>query len=68
MTITISTIESDYMFSADIPESATIYEVMESISNLLLSTGFNYLNIVNAHLIEAERMQEAIKDDKITNQ
>jgi len=60
MKITIEHCEG-YSCSAEIPESAGIYEVMEAVSNLLLTTSFNYLSIIRAHNCEAERMQEAIK-------
>ena len=60
MTITIYNMSDESTYSANISEGATIFDAMESISNLLLSTGYNHLNIVNAHRIEAERMEEAI--------
>ena len=41
-------------------EGATIFEVMEDMTNLLLSAGYNYKSILEAHQIEAERMEEAI--------
>ena len=48
-------------YTARLPESASVYEVMEAISGLLLTTGFNYLSIIKAHEVEVERMNEAIR-------
>ena len=61
MNIMITRDGGDYSCSADFPEGASIYEVMEAISNLLLTTGFNYLSIIKAHEVEVERMNEAIR-------
>lgn len=48
-------------YTACLPESASVYEVMEAISGLLLTTGFNYLSIIKAHEDEVSRMNEAIE-------
>ena len=48
-------------YNACLPESASVYEVMEAISGLLLTTGFNYLSIIKAHEAEVERMDEAVR-------
>ena len=48
-------------YTACLPESASVYEVMEAISGLLLTTGFNYLSIIKAHEAEVERMDEAVR-------
>ena len=60
MKITISTNDGIKHLSI-FPETINVYEIMEGISNLLLSTNFNYLSIIKAHEAEVERMNEAIK-------
>lgn len=61
MTITMSNDSNKDMCSITMSENASVYEVMEAISNLLLTSTYNYLSIMEAHRLEAERMEDAIR-------
>ena len=68
MNISILTDNNSTMFSVSLPEGATIYDVMEIISGLLTTIGYNYQNVAKAHEYEAERMNVAIERKEVGNE
>lgn len=49
-------------FTAELRDTLNIYEVVEKVTCLLQAATFNYNSIMAAYKMEAERMEEVIKE------